>query len=352
MNPAFDCNSVYENLTYDVAKRLEGKNIFLTGASGFIGQSIIYFFNFLNENILNSPCSLLCSEHNSKVEESDFVEVIKVDLKSPLSESMAGRNINYIMHAAGIVSPQEYGAYPLEVLELSYLGTKNILDAAKNLNVDSVLCFSSSAVYGESCKVPLHEDDCYAISPFSDRAPYVMGKKILEILCFLYHSREGVPVKIVRPFNIYGPRMGNENVIMKFINNILSDKDINIFGDGRQTRTFCHIGDALNGFLRVMILGQNGETYNIGSDKSSETSISELAALLLKISNKSINIELSGYPENYPKNEPKRSMPDIRKSAEEVGFYNSTGLEKGISELYNLCEKNFNLKNNKSLRGD
>ena len=349
MNHVFDYNSVYENLTYDVVRELEGKNVFLTGASGFIGQSIIHFFNFLNQNILNLPCKLLCSEHTSKVEESDFVEVIKMDLKNPLSDLLAGRDINYIIHAAGIVSPQEYGAYPLEVLELSYLGTKNILDAAKNLNVESVLCFSSSAVYGESCKVPLHEDDNCAISP-SDRGPYAMGKKILEILCFLYHSREGVNVKIVRPFNIYGPRMGNENVIMKFINNILSGKDINIFGDGKQTRTFCHIGDALNGILRVMILGRSGEAYNIGSDKRSEISISQLAALLLKVSNKSINIELSGYPENYPKNEPKRSMPDIIKSAEEVGFHSSVGLEQGLSELYNLCENNF--KNNKSLRGD
>tara|TARA_R110000796_G_scaffold137919_5_gene253998 strand:+ start:4569 stop:5609 length:1041 start_codon:yes stop_codon:yes gene_type:complete len=334
-----DCSSIYKNLTYSVAKNLEGKSVFLTGSSGFIGRSLIEFFSFLNENVLNVPCKILCVEHISEIEETDTVKAVKLNLVEPLSKISENWKFDYIMHTAGIVSPRDYGKRPVETLDLSYLGTKHVLDLAIEHEVESILCFSSSAVYGSTCDSPICEDFTGAISPFSDRSSYAMGKKVLETLSYFYHSKQKLPVKIVRPFNIYGPRMGKNNVMIKFIDNALSGKPITIFGDGAQSRSFCHIEDAINGFLRVMILGKNGEAYNIGGDENSEISMLGLAKLLLKISNKSVNIELTDYPEGYPKDEPIRSSPDMRKAGEEVGFFSSIILENGLCNLYKTYQK-------------
>lgn len=346
-----DYNSVYENLTYDIVKNLEGKNIFITGGSGFIGRSLIEFFSFLNESVLTIPCRMLCVEHISEIEETDTLKTIKLNLVEPFSKISENWKFDYIIHAAGIVSPQDYSKMPLEALELSYLGTKHVLEMASKQEVESILCFSSSAVYGGTCVSPICEESIGAISTSSDRSSYAIGKKVLETLSYFYHSKRGLPVKVVRPFSIYGPQMGNNNVMIRFIDSILSGKPITIFGNGTQSRSFCHIEDAINGFLRVMILGKNGEAYNIGASENSEISMLGLAKLLLKISNKSVNIKLTEYPEDYPKDEPRRSLPDIKKSAEEIGFCSSVDLELGISDLYNLCEKHFNLKKNKTIIG-
>jgi UDP-glucuronate decarboxylase len=314
--------------------RLEGKSIFLTGASGFIGRSLIDFISFLNENILSVPCKMLCVEHISEIKETDTLKTIKLNLVEPFPDISESWKFDYIMHAAGIVSPQDYSKWPLKTLELSYLGTKHVLEMANKQKVESILCFSSSAVYGSTGIMPICEESIGAISPFSDRSSYAVGKKVLETLSYFYHSKQELPVKIVRPFNIYGTRMGKNNVMIKFIDNILSGAPITIFGDGTQSRSFCHIEDAINGFLRVMILGKSGEAYNIGAPENSEISMFDLAKLLVKISGRCTDIKLVDYPEDYPKDEPRRSMPNVRKAEEEAGFYSSIILENGLRALY------------------
>jgi len=331
---------ICENLTYKNVKKLEDKNILLTGGSGFIGSWFIDFFSYLNEEILQMPCRVICTEHISKIEETNTVRTIKLDLTKPFDERFEKWDFDYVIHAAGVVSPQEYSKFPLKALDISYLGTKNILEFTKKQKVNSILCLSSAAVYGspdDSC-MPLAEDYVGALSPFSDRSSYTIGKKAMEALCYFYHNKYGLPIKLVRPFNIYGPKMGKSNVVMNFINKILTNQPITIYGDGQQTRTFCYITDAMNGFLRALLQGKQGEVYNIGSERS-EVSMLELATTLAKISEKDIEIKTIDYPANYPKNEPRRSCPSTSKANLEIKFYDTVSIEQGISILYKMCEE-------------
>jgi len=332
---------IYENLTYKNVKKLEGKNIFLTGGSGFIGKWLIGFFSFLNKEVFEAPCKILCTEHFSKIKETDSIKTIKLDLIKPFSKKLEKWDFDYIIHAAGVVSPQEYSKFPLEALDISYLGTKNILEFAKKQKVNSILCFSSAAVYGspDDSYMPLGEEYIGALSPFSDRSSYAIGKKTMETLCYFYHSKHNMPIKLVRPFNIYGPKMGKSNVVMNFINKILANQTITIYGDGQQTRTFCYITDAINGFLRALLEGKSGEVYNIGSERS-EVNMLELASILTKISKKDIETKTIDYPANYPKNEPRRSCPSVLKANSEIGFYDTKTIEQGMSILYERSRLN------------
>ena len=332
-NPEY--NKIYENLSYKNVKLLEGKYIFLTGGAGFIGSWFLDFFSFLNKEVLKTPCNILCAEHNSNIQQTDFIKTIKLDLAKPFDDDHFKKwKFDFIIHLAGISSPQEYSKFPLETLDLSYLGTKNVLELARKHKVKSILCFSSAAVYGnpEPNNVLIDEEHVGAISPFSDRSSYTIGKKVLETLCHFYHTQFDVPIKIVRPFNIYGPRMGKSNVIKIFIDKILKKQPIMIYGDGQQARSFCYITDAINGFLRVLFQGKSGHAYNIGSSNAEKNMI-ELTDLLFEISNRSVNIKMIKYPDNYPKNEPKRCLPNILKANKEIGYFNSVSLEEGAALL-------------------
>jgi UDP-glucuronate decarboxylase len=274
-----------------------------------------------------------------------MITSIKLDLTEQFSEKVEGCDFHYIIHAAGIASPQQYSRYPVETLDLSYLGTKNVLEMARHHPVESILCFSSAAVYGTPGpeNTPTSEEYIGLVSSLSDRSSYAIGKKVLETLCYVYQNKYELPIKIVRPFNIYGPRMDKNNVIGKFIDKIMTNQPIVIYGDGMQTRTFCHIIDAINGFMRALLLGDTGEAYNIGSQKA-EISIFDLAKLLFKVSERPYmlgsDIKLVEYPKNYPKNEPRRSAPNMTKANERIGYYGIHTLENGLSSLCANLQEN------------
>ena len=326
-------NKIIENLSYENIKQLEDSHILLTGASGFIGTWFINFFSFLNKHVLERPCNVLCAVHNSKIEHAAFIKTIKIDLTKTPATELEKYKLDYIVHCAAISSPEDYKTSPVKTLDLSYVGTKNILEIAKKQGVKSVLCFSSAAVYGDPTadEIPTKEHYIGKLSPFSDRSSYAVGKYALEALCYAYYKQYNIPVKMVRPFNIYGPGMAKNNVMIKFINKILDSEPITIYGDGKQSRSFCYIADAISAFIKILLEGHSGDVYNVGDQESEKTMIG-LANLLLKLSHKEVNIQLMDYPDNYPKNEPRRSVPNMTKTRE-LGFENRTRLQEGINTL-------------------
>ncbi len=175
---------------------------------------------------------------------------------------------DYIIHAAGIASPVYYQKYPIETIDGMVWGCKNLLESASCYGVESMLVFSSSEIYGNSTPdmVPTPETYNGNVSCTGPRSCYDESKRMEEALCASYHQVRNVPVKWIRPFNVYGPgmRIKDDRVIPKFIFAALEQRPITVHTPGSQTRTFCYITDAMVGFFKTLLLGKNGEVYNIG----------------------------------------------------------------------------------------
>ncbi len=161
---------------------------------------------------------------------------------------------------------------------------------------------------------------------------YDESKRLGETFCVTYHQLYNAPVKIVRPFNVYGPgmRINDYRVVPTFMMRGLRGEQLPIHDRGEQTRTFCYITDAIQGFLKVLIRGRAGESYNVGSDNE-EINMVDLANLISDILPKPADIQLVSYPESYPAGEPRRRCPDITKIKTEVGFSPAVSLQTGLT---------------------
>ena len=165
------------------------------------------------------------------------------------------------------------------------------------------------------------------------RSCYDEGKRLGETLCYIYHNYYNLHTNIIRPFNIYGPGMTKNDyrVMANFANNILNNKPLNVYGRGKQTRTFCYITDGIEGFLRVIF--QEGKAL----EQNPEISMLDLAELF-KILDKPSNINTSSY---FPEDEPQRRCPDISKARDHLNFFAKVKLEDGISNYIEWCKDNF-----------
>jgi UDP-glucuronate decarboxylase len=320
----------------------DGKTIVLTGATGFLGRWFCDFFDFINENVLDNPCRIVAVDNNisgdaSKLENSK-INIVELDItKNLIALELLTGKVDYVINAAGIASPEVYQKYPFETLDVSYVGTHNILKFCNTKGVKSVLCFSSSEVYGtpDENNIPTREDYMGAVPTMSNRSSYDIGKKAIETICYIYHEKEQTPVKIVRPFNVYGPGMHarDHRVLGNFIFQVINKNPLKVYGDGEQTRTFCYIADAMNGFLRVLLLGHSGEVYNIGNPYP-EISMNELASITHKALGQEENIIKVPYPDSYPSDEPRRRCPDITKAEKHLEYSPKISLEEGIGKMY------------------
>lgn len=340
---------IYEDLK-DIIHMLEGKTVLITGASGFLGVWFAGFLNFLNEYKVKNKLGIICVDNNisgdnKKLSCFDTAQIYEMDITNELpSTPPFDESIDYIINAAGIASPRAYQKYPIETMDVSYIGTKNILDFVSKNKVKSVLCFSSSEVYGtpDKLNIPTSEDYLGSVPTMSNRSCYDIGKKIIETVSYVYFKQYGTPVKVVRPFNVYGPNMyeNDHRVLSNSIARILKDEPITIYGDGEQSRTFCYITDAIKGFMRVLLKGHSGSVYNIGNTNP-EISMIDFAATLYKVANKPNISKLIPYPPYYPDDEPRRRCPDITKATDELGYTPSVSIEAGFKRMYEWAKDNY-----------
>jgi len=324
---------------------LNGTNIIITGGLGFLGTHFLYYFKYLNDNILDTPMKIYVLDSNivpslkiknkqQYIFEDKNIEFHQHDIREPFSIKS-----KYILSAAGIASPFYYQKYPLDTLDVSYLGTKNVLENAKENN-SRVLTFSSSEIYGnpDSNNIPTKETYKGLVSSMGPRSCYDEGKRIGEALASTYYKMYNTDVSIVRPFNIYGPGMRKEDyrVIPSFADAIFNHRDITAHGQGIQTRTYCYVTDAIIGFLKILLFGRAGEVYNIGNPKP-EITVIDLAEKMLKIAKAGFvksrsKIKLIDYPESYPADEPMRRCPDITKAKQELGYNPTISLKEGLAK--------------------
>lgn len=333
-----DLETIAQDLNAEISM-LEGQTILITGGAGFLGSYLISSLKHLNKTRLIKPVKIISLDNFITGQRKPLLDLngyrtyqaLEKDVSKPLRIT---RRIDYIIHAAGLASPYYYKRYPLETIESSFTGAKNLLELAKKGMVKGMLFFSSSEVYGnpDSKSVPTKETYFGNVSSVGPRACYDESKRLAETLCVIYHQQHKVPARIIRLFNVYGPGMKHTDyrVVPNFIYKGLRGEDLPVHDKGVQTRTFCYIADAVKGIFRAMLLGRSGEVYNLGNDKP-EISMNRLAVMISKILDSKVKPIIIDYPEGYPAGEPQRRCPDITKARNELGFEPRMSLSQGLS---------------------
>lgn len=324
----------------DSAQLLTGKTILLTGGRGFLGRYLTDVFDALNQRVLEEPVKvaildnlITAGDAGAQFDDNENLEFIQHDVIQPFETD---RQFDYIIHAAGIASPFYYRAYPLETLDVAITGTKNMLELARACGARFSF-FSSSEIYGDPDPkhVPMSESYRGNVSPQGPRACYDESKRVGETLCYIFHSKDGVATNTIRPFNVFGPGMQETDyrVLPNFANRIKAGLPLNIYGDGRQTRTFCYITDAMVGFLLVVLKGIPGEAYNIGNPLP-EVSMLDLVQRVQGAVDGEVNFNLIEYPDSYPGDEPMRRCPDIKKARLQLDFEPAVDLDDGLERFF------------------
>ena len=306
--------------------KFSGKRVMLIGSNGFLGRWFYDFFKSFSIETLCMDNNIASSDATFEYKQHNICESIPTEDR-----------YDFIINCAGIASPEKYLKYPVETLDVSYVGTKNVLEYAKKVSVESVLMFSSSEVYGTPHKnaIPTKESYVGCIPTTSSRSCYDIGKQVLETLCDIYYKEHDVPVKVVRPFNVYGPHMGSKDnrVLSKWMKSCMGGEKIRIYGDGKQTRTFCYASDSISMMLGVLLDGKNGDIYNVGTN-TPELNMVELAEKLYNTLGIEPNYEIIEYPGDYPADEPLRRCPNIDKVVNTTNIQPSTPLQTGLKKMY------------------
>ncbi len=338
-----------ENQT--MLQKLEASTLLISGGGGFLGSYILDIIDYCNSNIFVTPCKVICVENFitgvpariKHLMNNKYISIINKDVSKPLDIT---DKLDYIIHCAGIASPTFYRKYPIETIEVNVTGLKNLLELAKTNIVKSFLYFSTSEIYGNptSENIPTPESYNGNVSCTGPRACYDESKRLGETLCVNYYNQYNIPIKVVRPFNVYGPglRLDDKRVIPDYFMDAFKKKHIVIFSDGRPTRSFCYISDAVTGFLKAFLSPHNGEAFNIGNDEK-EISMSELAEMVAE-SVGDIAIEYKESQEkSYLTDNPQRRCPDLCKARKLLDYKPTVALKEGLNRLKEWYENNYDV---------
>jgi len=328
---------------------LEGTNILISGASGFLPAYMVETILYLNETKFSDKATIYALVRNKEkslnrfanYHDRDELKFIIQDVCDPVN---LDEDIHYIVHAASHASPKFYKTDPVGTLCPNTIGTYYLLEIAREKKVKSFLFFSSGEVYGDVGKnnVPTKENQYGYVDPTDIRSSYAESKRMGETMCISWFKQHGVPTKIVRPFHTYGPDMNlrDGRVFADFVFNILKKENIVLKSDGKATRAFCYLADAVAGFFTVLLNGQNGESYNIGNDKC-EISILELAKKLVDLFPEyklSVIIE-KRQDIDYLESKIIKSCPDISKICS-IGWKPCYSIEEGFKRTIKSFEHN------------
>ncbi|MFT4968477.1 MAG: nucleoside-diphosphate-sugar epimerase [Chitinophagales bacterium] len=287
--------------------------ILITGGAGFVGSSLAErIVNTTDHKVVIVDNLLTGDVRRLESINKDSVRFIKADCNNfqDISSVMLAYKFDYVFHYAAVVGVQRTLDNPKMVLE-DIIGIKNVLDLCKNTNVKRVFFASSSEVYGEPIEHPQNE----ATTPLNSRLPYAVVKNVGESFLRSYKQEFDLDYTIFRFFNTYGPKQSTDFVMSKFIDLAKANKDITIFGDGLQTRTFCYINDNIDACLSSFEHGHFvNDTVNIGNDH--EVTIIELAEIIIKtVGSKSKLVHLPALKEG----DMKKRKPDIDKMRKLLG---------------------------------
>ncbi len=307
------------------------ERILVTGGAGFLGSHLCETLVAAGHDVLCVDNFYTGSKDNiAGVLGQPFFELLRHDVTFPLYVE-----VDRIYNLACPASPIHYQHSPVQTVKTSVHGAINMLGLAKRVRA-RILQASTSEVYGDPTVHPQTEDYWGHTNPIGLRACYDEGKRCAETLFFDYHRQHGVPIKVARIFNTYGPRMhpSDGRVVSNFIFQALRNEPITLYGDGRQTRSFCYVDDLIRGLVALM----NSDPATIGPvnlGNPSEFTIAELAHLV---------IDLTGSPSPLvhrplPSDDPRQRCPDITRARETLGWAPTVALRDGLARTIAYFEQ-------------
>jgi len=301
--------------------------ILVIGGAGFIGSHLCHYLVINGKNVCCIDNLITGNEDNIKDLESfdtfDFVQVNAQDLDNDIATNIGRYKINAIYYLASIASPKLYLQYPMQSIDCNIIGLLKCLDLAASHGA-KFLYTSTSEVYGDPLEHPQKESYSGNVNPICERSIYDELKRAGETLVMAY-NRQGLNTKIVRIFNTYGSNMSNDGrVIPSFINSVLQNKPLAIYGNGHQTRSFCYISDLIHGINAVMASDYH-LPLNLGNPYC-YYSIMQTARVIQKIMGSNLPFEFSPICEG----DPKIRKPDISKVHELTGWKPKIDFETGL----------------------
>lgn len=333
-----DVENIIERLG-DGINEFSGKTILITGSSGLIGGYLLETLAYLNsEKKISKPLKIIGLQKSKIKKKSRFGYLLgRRDVKF-ISQNAAKpypgkEKIDFIIHSAGMSAPASFLADPLGTIDVNVEGIRWILEYGRKNKVESILYMSSGEIYGNptSENIPTPETYNGNVSTLDPRSCYTSSKRLAETLCKIYFEEFNIPVKIVRPFIIYGPGLlsTDKRVMAQFIKSGLEKKPIEMMNEGKDTRSYCYVADAAEAFLKILVSDKNGEVFNVASDKE-EVSIRDLAELTHKICLIKEKVKVKKSNDKSIKGAPNRVLPDISKIKNEFNFNPEVGIEKGL----------------------
>jgi dTDP-glucose 4,6-dehydratase len=302
------------------------RKILISGGAGFIGSHLCDFF-IKNGDVVWCIDNFITSERKNiqhLLENKNFVLIEKNILE--FDENEINEKFDYVLHFASPASPVDYMKYPIETLKVNSTGTEKMLNIA--LKSKSIFLFAStSEVYGDPL-IPVQNEEYWGnVNPVGVRSVYDEGKRYGEAITMAYHRKFKLNTKIIRIFNTYGPKMrlNDGRVIPNFIYCALNNKPLPIYGDGKQTRSFCYIDDLIEGIIKILEVEYN-LPINLGNPE--EFTIIELAEKIEKIFGKKLGIKyLPGLPDD-----PKKRKPDITLAKKLLSWEPKISLDEGLKK--------------------
>jgi len=295
--------------------------VLITGGAGFIGSHLCDHFLSRGfevvcvDNLLTGSVDNIAHIRNRAFTFIDLDVTTYIYVDGP---------IDYILHFASPASPKDYLELPIQTLKVGSLGTHKALGLAKAKKAAFLLA-STSEVYGDPLEHPQKETYWGNVNPVGPRGVYDEAKRFAEAITVAYRTAHGVNTKIVRIFNTYGPRMrlADGRAIPNFMSQALRGRPLTVFGDGRQTRSFCYIDDMVEGIYRLLMSRHTGPV-NIGNPK--EMTLNEMARRVIDLTGSKSRI----VHRPLPTDDPKVRQPDIALARKLLGWSPSVGLEHGL----------------------
>lgn len=349
-----DLQYIYNKLEQSEKDRLKGSSILITGCAGFLGY---YLMSFLSEYSDMLGIKKIIGIDNFKLGNPKWISVLrnsspKIELYTfditqfSLFDKEKISDVDFVIHMASIASPTFYRKYPLETVDANIVGLRELLDFYREKEIKGFLFFSSSEVYGDPFPeyIPTSEEYRGNVAMIGPRACYDEAKRFGETICYLYAEEFGMPISIVRPFNNYGPgmRLDDKRVPADFAKSIIENKKIVLYSDGKPTRTFCYVTDAIVGYLKALLY-ESFDYFNIGIDNP-EISIKELAQIYKDAGSAIYDFDQSiefreSEEKSYLKDNPQRRCPNISKARKLLNYSPLISVSEGVHRFLTFLKE-------------